>query len=453
MRPDCLLLLGVFALATATGCNRQPPVAGGAAPATAPAVTVVKPEKRPVNRVVEQPGTVQAFEETVLYPKFPGYVRALAADPDKADRPVYDRLIDIGSRVNKDQVLAELAVPELEEEFKQKEALVRQSEAEVVQAKKALAASAAGVVAAKAHVAETKAGLTRARALYDRWQSESDRVSRLVTGGVIDTQTKDETLNQFKAAEATRAEATAKVTSSEAAVAKAEADQDKAAADVVAAEARLDVAKADVRRVDALRGYTRVKAPYDGVVTRRAVNTGDLVTADAKHGLFTVARIDPVRVVVNVPEADAGLVTIGQVVKVTLQAVSGPPTVGRIVRTSWSLEPGSRTLRAEVDLPNADAKVRPGMYVYARLTAELPAEWSVPVAAVGKVNDEAVIYLVEGGKAVRVAVQLIRGDGQFTQVRKYRRGNSAEWVDVTGDEDVASPAGILSDGQVIGSAK
>ena len=449
MRHNHLILLGICAFASVAGCNRQPPAAGGSAPVVAPVVSVVKPEKRPIRRVVEQPGTVQAFEETQLLAKFPGYIKSLAADPDKASRPAHDRLIDIGSRVKMDQVLAELSVPELEEEFKQKEALVRQSEAEVTQSQKALAAWSAGIVASKAMVAETKAGLSRSQAQYDRWQSEVARVTRLVTGGVIDTQTRDETLSQFKSAVAARAEATAKVASAEAAVAKAEADRDKATADVVAVGAKLDVAKADVRRVDALRGYTRIKSPFDGVVTRRAANTGDFVMADGKHGLFSVARIDPVRVVVNVPEADAGLVNIGQEVRVTLQAVPGPASVGKIVRTSWSLDPGSRTLRAEVDLPNAEAKVRPGMYVYARLTVELPAEWSVPVVAVGKVSEETVIYLVENGKAVRVAVQLIRGDSQFTQIRRYKRAGVKEWTEFTGGESVATPAAALTDGQSI----
>ena len=449
MRHNHLLILGTCAFAFVTGCNRQPPAASGSAPVVAPVVSVVKPEKRPIKRVVEQPGSVQAFEETQLLAKFPGYIKYLAADPDKASRPAYDRLIDIGSRVKMDQVLAELSVPELDEEFKQKEAQVRQYEAEVTQSQKALAAWSAGIVASKALVAETKASLTGSQAQYERWQLEITRVTRLVANGVIGTQTRDETLSQFKSAEADRTQATAKVASAEAAVVKAEADRDKAVADVVAVGAKLDVAKADVRRVDALRGYTRIKAPFDGIVTRRAANTGDFVMADGKHGLFTVARIDPVRVVVNVPEADAGLVNIGQEVRVTLQAVPGPAQVGKIVRTSWSLDPGSRTLRAEVDLPNAEAKVRPGMYVYARLTAELPAEWSVPVVAVGKVSEETVIYLVENGKAVRVAVQLIRGDSQFTQIRRYKRAGTNEWTEFTGGESVATPAAALKDGQAI----
>ncbi len=435
------------ALFLLAGCNQKAPDAPAPAPAAAPAVAVVKPEQKAIKRVVDQPGTVEAFEETALFAKIPGYVRALAADPDKAGRAAHDRLIDIGSRVKKGQVLLELSVPELDEEFKQKEALIRQSEAEVVQAKKALVAYGAGVAAAKAHVAEAKAGLTRAQAVYDRWQSEATRAGRLVTGGVIDTQTRDETLNQFKAAEAGRAEASAKVTSADAAVTKAEADQGKAVADVTAAEAKLDVAKADARRVDALRGYTRVTAPYDGVVTRRGATAGDFVAADGKHALFTVARIDPVRVVVAVPEADAGLVAAGQEVRITLQAVAGPATAGNVVRTSWSLEPGSRTLRTEVDLPNPDGNLRPGMYVSARLTVEMPAAWAVPAAAVGKANDEPVIYLAEGGKAVRVPVQLGRGDGQVTQVRKYKRPGANEWTAVTGAESVATPAAALSDGQ------
>lgn len=447
MRPDCLLIACLFAMTTDFGCNKQPPAkSGGAATATPPAISVVQPEKRPVKRVVEQPGTVQAFEETVLYPKIPGYVDCICADPNKAENKPYDRLIDIGSRVKQDQPLAELTVPELDDELAQKEALVRQAEAEVVQAEKAKVAADAGVKSSKAHVEEANAGLGRAQALFDRWESELERVKRQVTSGLLTTQTRDETLNQFKAAEASQKEATAKVTSAQAAVTKAEADYDKAVSDVDAAEARLDVARADVKRIQSLQKYLKIKAPFDGIVTRRAVSTGDYVMSNGKAGLFAVARIDPVRAVVGVPEVDSGLVSVGQEVRISLPALSAQPVVGKVVRTSWSLEPGSRTLRTEVDLPNKDGKLRPGMYVTASLTAELPAEWSVPTSAVGKVNDEPVIYLAEGGKAVRVGVQLIRGDSEFTQLRAYRRPGASDWTAVTGKESVALPAADLSDG-------
>ncbi len=440
---------GVLGVVAPLGCTKQPAGTVAATATAAPTIVTISPEKRPVSRVVEQPGTIQAFEETVLYSKIPGYVRAISADPTKTSRPAYDRLIDIGSRVKADQVLVELGVPEMDEELKQKDALVRQAEAEVTQSKKATAASEAAVAAANAYVAETKAGLSRAQALYDRWQLESQRVNRLVSGGVIDSQSKDETLNQLKAAEATRAEANAKVASSEAAVVKAEADRDKAGADIVAAEARLEVAKAGVRRVAALVAYTRLKAPFDGIVTRFTVNTGDYVSADGKHGLFAVAKIDPVRVVVNVPEADAGLIEDGQNVKIALPIMLSSPVVGKVVRTSWSLEPGSRTLRAEVDLPNPEGIIRPGMYVSTKLSIDLPAEWSVPVAAIGKINDEPIMYLVENGKAVRVVVQPYRGDATFTQLLKYRRPNATDWTPISGEEKFASPASALTDGLAV----
>lgn len=426
------------------GCTQKAPTA---APAPAgPAITVVHPERRAVNRVVEQPGAVVPCEETRLFAKFPAFVKAIGPDTTKSGG---DRRIDIGSRVTAGQLLAELAVPEVEQEAKQKAALVKQSEAEVEQAKKALAAADAGVAAAQAQVAEAQAGMSRAQALYDRWQSEVTRMAGLVRGGVIDSQSKDETTNQFKAAEATRNEVAAKVTSVEAGVRKSQADRAKAVADVAAYEARLEVAKAEVGRLAALLGYARITAPFDGVVTHRAINTGDFLSAPGKDGVFSVARLDPVRVVVRVPEADAGLVAEGLPVSLTVQALRGPELAGTISRTSWSLEPGSRTLRAEVDLPNADGRLRPGMYVYARITAALPEAWAVPAAAVGKAGDDAVLYLVEGGKAVRTPVQLLRGDGQFTQVIRFRKPGAAEWTEIDGSLTVATPAAALTDGQPV----
>jgi multidrug resistance efflux pump len=337
----------------------------------------------------------------------------------------------------------------LDQEWKQKKALVKYADAEVVQTEKFLAAADANVDAVTAMVAEAEAGVDRAQAVYDRWQLEVSRVSKQVTGGVDTSQALDETRLQVKAADAARKEAAAKVASAKAAVKKAEADRDKAAADVEAAKAKLEVAREEVGRVDALREYTRIKAPFDGVVTRRAVNTGDLVSPGEKVALFSVARINPVRVVVNVPEADAGLVAVGQDVRITLQAAHGPAETGKVARMSWSLEPGSRTLRTEVDLPNEKRMIRPGMYVNARLTAELPAAWTVPAAGVGKVGDEAVIYLIEGGKAVRVSAQIGRGDGQFTQVRRYKKPGAADWTDVSGTDSIATPAAALSDGQSV----
>jgi len=442
------LLVACLAIVPNVGCNRPPAPATAVAPAATP-VKAVKPEQKAIRRVIEQPGSVQAFEETALFAKLPAFVGSISDDPEKMDRLPHDRQIDIGSRVKRDQVLVELSIPELEEEAKEKTALVTQAEAEVTQSEKALIASKAGVTSALAAVEEAKAGEGRALALYERWQSELARISGLVKSGVIDAQTRDETVNQFKSAEASRTEAAARIASSQAAVEKARADEAKAVADIAAVKAKLEVAKAEVRRLEALRSYTHITAPFDGIVTHRRANTRDFVGSAEKAPLFRVARLDPVRIVVNVPEADAGLVAPGQEVKITLPQSAGGEVIGKVTRMSWSLEPASRTLRTEIDLPNDKGNVRPGMYVYAKLTAEFPTGWAVPAATVAKVGEDFVVYLVENGKAIKATAQLGRGDTQSTQVRRYKKSGATDWTEVTGQEFFATPASGLSDGQAV----
>jgi RND family efflux transporter MFP subunit len=335
-------------------------------------------------------------------------------------------------------VLAELVVPELVQEANLKKAMIQQAQADVDQYHKA-------VTSAEANIATMEAAVVEARALRQRWESESNRIACLVKSGTIDEQTRDETGNQFKAAGA-------RVASAEAAVRKATADRDKAMADVRSAEARVEVARADTLRAEAMLGYAKIRAPYDGVVTWRKVNTGDFVQPAGGPGdwLFRVARLDPVRVVVAVPEADAELVKEKAQVKLTIGALSGPSLSGTVARTSWALEAGARTLRTEIDLPNKDDRLRPGMYVYAQITNQLAEGWTLPTSAVGKQGDSTVCFLIEGGKVVRTPVQLGRGDGQFIEVLKRQRlGSPLVWEDFTGNETVAARAAGLTDGQSV----
>ena len=101
-----LLFIVVIGLIPPLGCSRKPaPV--GPAPTPAQSISVVKPEMRSIQRVVEQPGTVMAFEETPLHCKLTGFIAAIEEDPSKKDRPEYDRFIDINSRVKANQILAD----------------------------------------------------------------------------------------------------------------------------------------------------------------------------------------------------------------------------------------------------------------------------------------------------------------------------------------------------------
>jgi HlyD family secretion protein len=442
------LLTSVLA---AAGCGQRPadaPKVNSPSNPAPPALTIIQPQKKSIRRVVEQPGTIQADEETHLFAKVPGYVSKVLVDiGQEAKGPQFDK---DGKLLQAGTLLAEITVPELVEEAREKSALVRKAEAEVEQARKALAAAEASVTLSKALVTETEAEETRTKALQNFWESESTRMASMAKGGVVNIQSQYETEQQLKAAGASRNKARAQVISAGAGVTKAEADRDKADADITAAQAKVEVAKADAARVQAMLGYTKITAPYDGIVTRRHINTGDLLNVNSpKEGIFSVARVDPVRAVVEVPESEAGYVRKGLPAKVAIGSADGPERSGTVSRTSWALQPGSRTLRVEIDLPNQDGALSPGTYVSARITAELPAAWALPASAVVKLGDGYVCYRVTDGKALRAPVQVLRGDGQFTQVSKWQKPDTNEWTDFTGEEKVVVQGANVSDGQAV----
>lgn len=432
------------------GCSRSAPPAAQLKADAGPPITIVKPQQTSIKRVIEQPATLQPDEETRLHAKLPGFVRKVYVDiGHRVNGPKFD---DKGREIKPGDLLAELTIPELEEESKQKLVQVQFAHAEVQQQHKAVTAAEANVASADSQIDEATAGLAKAQAVYDRWESEYKRVNQLMGSGVIDVQTRDEVQSQFKAADAARQEAKAKVASAEAAARKARADHGKAEADVKAAEAKLGVQEADARRVAALLSYAQIRAPFDGVVTVRRVNTGDLLST-GKPSVFSIARLDPIRAVVHVPEADAGLIKDGLDLTLSFPAKRGSVLKANVTRTSWALEPGSRTLRIEIDLPNADAQLRPGMFATAKMTTELPPTWTIPVTALVTGREVPSCFFVETGKAKRVELQIGHGDDQRVEVKKWRRSGSTEtWVDITGSETIAIPGNKVSDGQTITSS-
>jgi RND family efflux transporter MFP subunit len=277
----------------------------------------------------------------------------------------------------------------------------------------------------------------------------------MVKNKALDPQTGAETENQLRAAEAGLEETRARVTVAEKGAVKAAAELGKAKEDVKAAEAKKKVAEAEAARLRSLLEYRYLRAPFSGVVTKRTVDTGHFVQpagGGKNEALFTVVRIDVVRVPVDVPEADAALVTKGAKAKVTVPALRGAEFSGEVKRTAEALDPGSRTLRVEIDLPNPERRLRSGQYVYARITAEMPPAWVLPANAVVKQADQTVCFIYRDGKAVRVPIQAGRTDGTWTEV--FKRQRAGTWEDWMGQEDVLSgPAATLADGQAVEIAR
>jgi RND family efflux transporter MFP subunit len=167
--------------------------------------------------------------------------------------------------------------------------------------------------------------------------------------------------------------------------------------------------------------YTEIKAPFNGMVTRREVDTGHYVrpaaTGDAMP-LLVVARTDEVRIFIEVPEMEAPFVNAGDPAQVKVQALPSSHFQATVARTSWSLLELNHSLRAEVDVPNTHGMLRPGMY--ANVTIQLderPDALALPATAIVRQGDEAFCMCVESGKIEKKALTLgLRSGGDVEVV-------------------------------------
>ena len=107
--------------------------------------------------------------------------------------------------------------------------------------------------------------------------------------------------------------------------------------------------------------------------------------------IYVVDRTDIVRVYVDIPEQEANFVQIGSKGTVLIKAFRDQPIVGKVTRTSWALNIKSRTLRAEIDLPNPGSKILPGMYAYGNIDIERPGVWALPVSALMHLGDNTIL--------------------------------------------------------------
>jgi RND family efflux transporter MFP subunit len=207
----------------------------------------------------------------------------------------------------------------------------------------------------------------------------------------------------------------------------AEANRDLAANQV-------DVAAATVEKIKTLLAYTQIVAPFDGVVARRQVNRGDLVqaatatrTTPSAGSLFTVQRIDTIRVFCDVPENDVTHLHVGDPAIVKPSGFDGKSFIGKVTRFSLRLDPETRNMRTEIDLPNPEERLYPG--TYAEVSLEMnrrPDALTVPTAAVGSDGDGYFVYTITDNRITRLAIQTGLTDNGRTEVT----GGLSEETDV-----------------------
>jgi RND family efflux transporter MFP subunit len=395
--------IGAFLLAVCAGCNSE---SVSTSPKSDEArVAVVKPQRKTLRYTVEEPGQIEGFEEAPLYAKLAAYV-------DKVN-------VDIGSEVKQGDVLAVLRIPELQREYEQKIAAVKQARASADQAQAAVGVAHAAVKSATAKLTQVNATKEKTDADFQRWKSEYARVAELADKGSITPKAADEAKNQMLAADAARKETGSAIESAKAVVAESEAKEVAAVADEAGARAKVAVAEADRDHVKALLDYTEIRAPFTGVVTRRNVHPGHFVQpaeVNAGKPLFAVARTDVLRAIAYVPEADAPFVAVGTHADIRVPAMANKIFGGKVKRTSVALDSATRTLRVEADLKNDDHVWRPGLYVYMDLAAERPNVLTVPATAVFTEGGQSYCAAVADGKIDRKPVDVGIHSGADVQV-------------------------------------
>jgi RND family efflux transporter MFP subunit len=371
-------------------------------------VAVVKPQTGGIARISEQPGTMESFDFADLYAKISGYVK--------------HQTVDIGSKVSAGDVLVEIDAPEYEEAVNEAAAAVAQAEAQVTQMEARVDTAKAELESAQANIVLAEAELDKAAAYLRFREIQFDRVTNLFKRKSIDERLVDEKHQERDAAQAAENSARASIAAAKSQVVAATARIASAQADVSDAKAKVRLAKARESRARVFVDYTRIVSPYNGVVTRRSFHVGDFIRAADQGGaipLLTVSRTDLMRVIVQVPERDVPYTDVGDAAIVSPNVLEHEKFQGRIARLSNSEDRVTRTMRAEIDLPNPKNRLRDGMFCRVAISLDAAAKGlKVPSSSVfvDRQTKKTAVYVVAEGKARRTPVEVGQDDGQMVEI-------------------------------------
>ncbi|MCZ2343029.1 MAG: efflux RND transporter periplasmic adaptor subunit [Bacteroidales bacterium] len=312
--------------------------------AAARSVQVIRPKlDTSIGIRLEQLAEVEPYYQADLRARVSGIVKS-----------VYK---DIGDRVHQGELLLVIDVPELDREVAQKAAVITQRLQEVAVARSGLMAAEAKRDVAEAVIKQREAELVAAQAARDLRKQRLERYQTLAARAAIGPDVIDEQMREVKASSAA-------VDASSAAVQRAFADLKDANSTVTAAhadiqlkQAMVQVAREDHARSAAIAGYTRIVAPFDGVVVRRTVDPGSFVqnaTTGTTEPLISVARTDLITVVARVPDVAAPFLSENTRAVITVNELPGVRIEGKVSRFTPAVRGSDRTIRVEVDLFNGD---------------------------------------------------------------------------------------------------
>jgi RND family efflux transporter MFP subunit len=358
-----------------------------------PEVTVVHAKEAPEQTWLLLPGNLEPMYSASVYARSNGYIEK--------------RFVDIGTHVRAGQLLAIIATPEIDQQLNQARADVAQAQAMILQ---------------------TKAALQQAQANLDIARITRDRYAPLITRHAVTQQSLDEANEALNARTA---------------------DVVAANANIAVAEASLKSRQANVSRLVQLQGFERIVAPFEGVVTARNVEQGDLVNDGSGGGarsLFDVAQSDVLRVQVEVPQSAALSIQDGQEATVTVSERPGRQYVAKVTRNAQSVNLAARTMLTEVQVDNHDGSLISGMYGQVKFEVKA-TEPSVVIPSTALVIDKNGIHVVSVSADSRVhfvPVDIGQDMGDEVEISQGLHG---------GETLVSNPSDLLSDGQKVSIAQ
>jgi len=361
---------------------------------------VARAERHGVGNTLTIAGEFKPFQDVDVHAKVAGYIKVIH--------------VDVGDHVRAGQTLAILEIPELAAQLAGADASVRRSKEEIRRAEGDLAR------AQSAHSA--------AHSAYTRLKQAAEARAGLVAQQEIDdSQAKD-------------LEAEAQVSGSSAALS--------------AAQQQLQVAEANQKQYAALSDYSRIVAPFSGVVTARYADTGALIAAGTSSStqsmpVVRLAEISKLRLVLPIPESVAAQIHLGDPVEARVQALN-QDFVGKVSRFADSLDRQTRTMETEIDFDNRDGRLIPGMYAETRLSLrEKKDALTIPLEAVTRNGDDATVFSVNSQNIIEerhvklgledsVRVEVLSGLTDKDRVvignrSQFRDGQKIQPKDVTAD--------------------
>ncbi len=355
-------------------------------PVTHPVVTTIHPKAGEPTSALLLPGNIEPLYSAAVYARTEGYLER--------------RNVDIGSKVKAGQVLAIISSPEVDQQLLQARATLAQSEASLQQARATL------------EQAKANAELTRLTMERDLPLGQQHAISQQIVDEAVQA-------NNARVADVAAAEA-----------------------NIAAAQANVTANRANVARLLQMQSFEQVVAPFDGVITARNVERGDLVStgsAAAGKPLFNIAQSGTLRIQIDVPQSQAVNIQDGQKASIDVKERLGREYTGTVVRSAGSLDSAARTMLTEVQIDNRDGSLLPGMYAQVKFTLSEPrTSLIIPTSSLVIDHSGMHVVTVQDNKVRFVPVVIGRDMG--TQVEILRGIQHSDTL-------VASPSDLLHDGQ------